>query len=102
MSKLTDLVGSRAIPTMRTTKLTILSDREKGLRIVVDELFPHAHRGYCAQQIAENVKTRYGLAARQAFWKIAKARSVLAYNSALEELNDIKPAAFAYVKVISP
>ena len=41
-------------------KLTILSDCEKGLRIVVNELVPHAHRGHCAQHMAENVKTRYG------------------------------------------
>jgi len=38
------------------------------------------------------------LAARQAFWKIAKARSIPAYNSTLGELKDIKSAAFAYVK----
>jgi hypothetical protein len=87
---------------MRTAKLTILSDREQALCIVVDEPFPHGYRGYCAQHMAENVKTRYGLAARQAFWKIVKARSLPAYNSALGELNDVKPAAFTYVKAISP
>ena len=93
----------RAIPTLRTTALTILSDREKGLSNAVDDLFPRAHRGFCAQHIAENVKSRYGgVASRQAFWKVAKARSIPAYNSALEELREISEGAFTYVKGIRP
>jgi hypothetical protein len=68
----------------------------------VDDLFPRAYRGYCTQHIAENVKTKYGLACRQAFWKVAKSRSIPAYNTAVQELEEIRPEAGAYVKAISP
>jgi hypothetical protein len=37
--------------------LVIMSDRDKGLDIAVEEMFPAATHSYCAQHIAANIQT---------------------------------------------
>jgi hypothetical protein len=38
--------------------LVIMSDREKGLDIAVEEMLPTATHSYCAQHIAANIQTK--------------------------------------------
>ena len=45
------------------------------------------------------MKTKFGLAVRDAFWKVAKGRSVLDFNDSLKELCDLKPSAARYLAI---
>ena len=90
------------IPELKTRETTNPSDREKGLSIAIEDIFPQAYRGYCCQHIVENMKTKFGLAIRDAFYKVAKGRSVLDFNDALKELGDPKPSAAQYLQAIDP
>ena len=91
-----------AIGSMVTCPLTILSDREKGLIRASDSLSPNGHRGFCCQHIADNVRSRFGNAARDLFWKVANPRSSVAYGDTLAELKEASSRAAEYVSTTTP
>ena len=57
---------------------------------------------YCCQHIAENMKTQFGLAVRDQFWKMAKGHSVPNSNDALKKLCDLQASAAQYLQAIDP
>ena len=61
--------------TLDSHNLIVLSDREKGISDGVNQLFPNATQHHCCQHLAANVQATYGLAARNQFWKIARANT---------------------------
>ena len=93
---------SNAIGSMVTDPLTILSDREKALINATDSLSPNAYWGFCCQHIADSVRSRFGIVAQDLFWKVAKARSSVAYDDALAELREASSRAADYVGTITP
>ena len=68
---------------------TLISDRDKGL-LKADGIFPYAIRAWCCFHLSENVKLAYGgISARDAFWKVARARTEVGCRSALAELQEV-------------
>jgi hypothetical protein len=78
--------------------MVFMSDRQKGLRKALKEVFPRASHAYCCQHIAANVQSRYGITAREAFWVIAYARTEGEYEKALADLRTISHYAAVYVR----
>jgi hypothetical protein len=53
---------------LETREMVVVSDRDKGLQKVVQEVLPDAYHSHCCQHIADNVQTGYGLACQILFW----------------------------------
>ena len=80
----------------------LINDRDKGL-LKADGIFPHAIRAWCCFHLSENVKAAYcGISARDAFWKVARARTEMSFRSALAELQEVKFCAANYIARIPP
>jgi hypothetical protein len=60
-----------------------MSDREKGIPIVLDTVFPEADQAYCCQHIADNIKARYGIKCVLLSWKCARAKTEAKFNKVL-------------------
>jgi hypothetical protein len=78
--------------------LVIMSDRQKGLKKALKDVFPTSSHEYCCQHIAANVQSRYGIAAKDGFWAVAYARTEADYEKALTELRTINQHAAIYVR----
>jgi hypothetical protein len=78
--------------------LVFMSDRQKGLRKALKTIFPMASHAYCCQHIAANIQSRYGIAAREAFWPVAYAQSEAEFEEKLLNLRSISHHAAVYVR----
>lgn len=56
-----------ALQGIEDTKVPFISDRQKGLKVGVRDVFPGKVHAYCAHHIRGNVKTEFGKAAKQFF-----------------------------------
>ena len=84
---------------METEPFTFISDPDKGL-VQADGVFPNAVHAYCCLHIAENVQTKFGLHARNLFWKIARCYPVDSYRQGLDNLHQLSSGAANYLAVI--
>ena len=77
-----------------------MSNREKGLILAVEEVFPTAKHLYCCQHIADNVAVSFGNKCRPFFWRCVRAKTKEAFNEALKALYNKSASASHYVKHI--
>lgn len=61
------LLDNCSIQGIEEVKLSLVSDRQKGLKAAVRDVFPGKVHAYCAHHIRGNVKTKFGKAAEQFF-----------------------------------
>jgi hypothetical protein len=87
----------KAFPNTERIGYMFISDREKGLAAVLDNVFPFVYPAYCCQYIADNIQTDYGIQARALFWPCAQAKTRLEYQKALQELLKVSLAAGEYI-----
>ena len=77
-----------------------MSDREKGLAKVVDEVLPNAEHSHGCQHITANIQSRFGIACRKLFWAAVYARTKAEFDMALDAiLKESRPTA-AYIRSI--
>ena len=81
----------------RRTKFIFISDRDKGLKEALKEVFPNVLEMSCARHIQANVCNRYGKAFHKHVMAMAKTYSVLYYNTVLEQVRTMKASAFNYI-----
>ena len=81
----------------RQTKFFLISDRDKGLKEAMKEVFPNVLEMSCARHIQQNVSTRYGKACGKYVMAMAKTYSVLYYNTLLEQMRTTKVSAAYYI-----
>ena len=74
-----------------------ISDRDKGISIGLDEVFPKSYQAMCCQHLADNVQARYGVLPRKIFWQMARARSWKLYEEARSELLVASSEAVSYL-----
>jgi hypothetical protein len=82
--------------------LVIMSDRQKGLKKALQEVFQGASMAHCAQHIAANIQSRYGIAARELWWPMVYARTKQEYDIALQALKAHNHHAGIYAQKINP
>ncbi|KAL8472249.1 hypothetical protein ACS0TY_029459 [Phlomoides rotata] len=79
----------------RPSAYTIMSDKQKGLIIAVNEVFPGAEHRFCVRHLHNNFqKTGFrGLAFKNLLWKAARATTVGKFNLAMEEMREMDSSA---------
>jgi transposase-like protein len=75
-----------------------MSNREKGLTLAVEQVFPNAKHSYCCQHIADNVAASFGNKCQPLFWKCARAKTAKAFDDALKLLYQECAGAGEYIE----
>jgi hypothetical protein len=79
-----------------------ISDRDKGLRAVDDELGENILRAVCVQHLKDNFTTRFSCTLKPLFWRIVRVNSVARFDSVIEELQKVNPLAAQYLLDTQP
>ncbi|ERN11030.1 hypothetical protein AMTR_s00024p00070750 [Amborella trichopoda] len=82
-------------------RLTFISDLQKGLQPILETVFPNDFHGFCAQSLAESFNndlkncelTKY-------FWKVARAKTLLEFNSRMAEVRAVSSRAAVWIEGI--
>jgi cytochrome c553 len=90
----------QAFNLLKAKGFIIMSDREKGLPGVLDEVLPDAVQGYCCQHIADNVQTKFGITYRPLFWTCARAKTKAEFDLAFKAIWDLSVNAATYINTI--
>ena len=80
---------------------SFISDRDKGLKPALREVFPNNVETSCAKHIEANVCQRYGKQCSRFVYAMAKTFSTRYANHLLEQVKMIKPAAAEYIENIN-
>jgi hypothetical protein len=78
-----------------------VSDRDKGLKPALKEVFPDHCETSCAKHIEANVTQRFGKQCGRHVMAMAKSYSLRYYNQVLDLIQTDKPRAAAYIKDIT-
>lgn len=78
----------------------IMSDREKGLINAVKTTLPGAIHSMCCQHIAENIHKTFGRGFKPIFWQIARAKSNIDLERAIQDLRQEAPQVEEYLQSI--
>ena len=82
--------------------LVFISDRDKGIDISTNEVFPRAAHSHCVSHIAKNVKVRYKTSLKGLLFKAANALNKKAFKDTTAEMKTVHMAAGLYVEEIEP
>ena len=97
-------VDDALLPTIsasnRGTPFLFVSDRDKGLKEAVKEVFPTNVEFSCAQHIKANVLQRFGKKASKHVMAIAKTYSARYVEILMEKTKKVKPQAASYIQSI--
>ena len=85
------------ISTLESEDYIFISDREKGMATIVSTVFDKSINLHCCQHIADNVVASYRNKCRSLFWACARAKTKVAFQSALEALKKENAHAGEYV-----
>ena len=78
-----------------------ISDRDKGLKPALKEVFPNKYEMSCAKHIEANVKQKFGQQCAKYVFALAKTFSTRNASRLLEHIRRIKPEAAAYLEGIT-
>ncbi|KAK1586816.1 hypothetical protein Q3G72_006408 [Acer saccharum] len=77
--------------------------RQKGVIAALQIHFPFAHRRYCVRHIYANFKLIYkGDHYKKLFWRATRSSNIYDFNSSMEEIGVINPAAKKWLEEIDP
>jgi len=91
-----------AIPELVVEESTLVSDRDKGLQEAEKALGPLVVVAWCCHHLKNNFTEKFGRGLAPAFWKVARAKTRVAFDSAMEELRQVKPEAATYLEAQEP
>lgn len=77
--------------------LTIISDRDKGLKQALDSVLPRAYHSNCCFHLGQNVQNLFGLPAKIKYWKCVYAKTRSEFLRRLEALREISQEAATYI-----
>lgn len=83
-------------------RLTIITDRGKGLDPAIKKYFPEpiAFHYFCTQHLAENVRTYHGLEVEVLFRMACQAPTKAAHHALIEKIRTVSTAAVTYIDEI--
>ncbi|KAL4587589.1 hypothetical protein LXL04_000461 [Taraxacum kok-saghyz] len=85
------------------SNFTFMSDRQKGLKNAIEQLFPCAEHRYCLRHIHKNMRRWWPTKEyKDHLWKCATASTVPEFNHLMNELSIYDKSAYEYLKKISP
>jgi transposase-like protein len=90
-----------AMPEINEPEVTIMSDRDKGLKAADDEL-GQTNRAYCTQHLKGNIQKNFGLAATKSFGTLGAAKTNDEYRTEFDKLSQEHPRAAVYIIKIDP
>ena len=90
-----------APPQAERTQFLFVSDRDKGLKPALREVFPDHVEMSCAKHIEANVMQKFGKKCSRHVMAMSKTYSVRYYEYALRQIRTTKPNAARYVEDIS-
>nr|XP_043639614.1 uncharacterized protein LOC122610712 [Erigeron canadensis] len=80
---------------------TFISDRQKGIRQAINNLFPSAEHRFCLKHIHENLKTRFrGCGFRDHLWFTATRTTVVEFERAMEEIRQQDSGVYDWLRAI--
>ncbi|KAF1886644.1 hypothetical protein Lal_00045877 [Lupinus albus] len=86
------------IPEWKDDKLTIMSDRQKGLKDAVSEIFPNAQHRFCCNHLLNNFKLRFKSSILTTeFWAVAMAYNETMFNKAIASMRRINNDAVEWL-----
>ena len=85
----------------RLHPFVFVSDRCKGLKQSLHEIFPNNVETSCAFHIKQNVEQRYGQAIASNVMSIAKTYSLRQYEHLVDGIRRVKPVAAAYIEDVT-
>ncbi|XP_020526090.1 uncharacterized protein LOC18439216 isoform X2 [Amborella trichopoda] len=87
----------------QTHRLTFISDRQKGLQPVLETIFPNDFHVFCVGSLAKsfNNDLKNGELTKY-FWKVARAETLLEFDSQMAELRAVSKKAEAWIEGIPP
>jgi hypothetical protein len=81
--------------------VVMISDRDKGLKAAISNVFPNAKAAHCCQHIADNIQAYHGgVKTREKFWQIARAKTSERFEEAMLDLQLSNIDAYDYVNAI--
>src|ERR1700739_3842846 len=80
--------------------MVVISDRDKGLLGVLQEVLPKSYYSNCSQHIADNVQRQFGLACRNLFWGAVYAYTKQGFKDAMDKIQKEKQLAYEYINSI--
>lgn len=84
-------------------RLTILSDRQKGIVDGVDFNFPTAFHGYCMRHLSESFRKEYNNTMLvNLLWEAAHALTVIEFEAKILEIEEISQEAAFWIRRIPP
>jgi hypothetical protein len=84
-------------------RLTILSDRQKGITDGVEFNFPTAFHGYCMRHVSETFKKEFSNPVLvNLLWEAAHALTVIEFETKLLEIEDMSQEAAVWIRHLPP
>ncbi|KAK8661477.1 hypothetical protein V6N13_091079 [Hibiscus sabdariffa] len=80
-----------------------MSDRQKGLKEVIEDLFPNAEDRKCVRHMYTNFKEKHkGQALKNVVWKAARATYLKEFEDVMDQLKALSEAAYNWIKGKDP
>ncbi|XP_062103599.1 uncharacterized protein LOC133814685 [Humulus lupulus] len=85
------------------TKVTMMSDRQKGLENAVGAIFSGCEVRYCVRHLHANFKKEYpGLLLKQLLWVVANTTTQAEFARAMQEVKDVSDGAYNWLAGKNP
>ncbi|XP_014503221.1 uncharacterized protein LOC106763564 [Vigna radiata var. radiata] len=86
-----------------SSKITYVSDQQKGLLPALQELLPGVEQRFSVRHIYANLRKRFpGQILKRLLWKAATSTHPQAWEATMREIKDVNPDAFKYLVTIPP
>ncbi|KAL4309024.1 hypothetical protein GQ457_01G010200 [Hibiscus cannabinus] len=85
--------------------ISFMSERQKGLKEALEEVFPESEQRKCVRHIYNNFKSKEynkGKTLKDVVWKAARATYVTQYNKAMAEMQALSEASFKWLEDLPP
>ncbi|GAA0163763.1 hypothetical protein LIER_19554 [Lithospermum erythrorhizon] len=91
------------VNTENMPRLTILSDRQKGIVDSVEANFPTAFHGFCMRHLSESFRKEFNNTMLvNLLWEAAHALTVIEFESKILEIEEVSPDAAYWIRRIPP
>nr|XP_043638349.1 uncharacterized protein LOC122609365 [Erigeron canadensis] len=85
------------------SNFTFISDRQKGIILALEDVFPAAEHRFCLKHIYDNMKSYWrGQMYKDYLWKLATTTTVEQFNRVMEDFKTVDKDAYEYLKKIPP